>query len=145
MNSRQDLDLKVFFDKEFFYVGEPIKGNLILKTQKPSIIEKIVVEIKVIQQWKLSDVYNNNFNNTIANCELDLNKVSQLSNVQGCYIMPGGENIIPFKIKLIKNLDPCFEYPLGDIYSYLSFSPSQQYPPLRRLPWGVFPLHCHRT
>ena len=35
--------------------------------------------------------------------------------------MKGGNNKIPFKIKIIDFLDPCFEYPLKDRYAFLRY------------------------
>ena len=122
MNSRQELDLKLFYDKEYFYNGEPIKGNLILKTQKPSIIEKIKVVIKFVQGWKINGEPLCLYKGIVANCEIDLSKISNINKVQGCYIIPAGENIIPFNIILNNYIDPCFEYPLGDIYAYLRYA-----------------------
>ena len=44
--------VKINYDKPAFYVDELITGNLILISEKTSIIEKIVVRIVLIQQWK---------------------------------------------------------------------------------------------
>ena len=119
---QQNLQLKLVFDKKFFYIGEPIGGKLILISEKPSIIEKIVVEICCFKSWKFNSKNSLLSNEIIEKIQLDLSHAPSLSQIQGCYVMPGGENIIPFKFKISDNIHPCFEYPLGEIYAFLRYS-----------------------
>ena len=119
---KQNLQIKLFFEKKFFYIGDPIEGKLILISERPSIIEKITFEISCIQSWKYNSKSPFVFKEKIETIELDLSHASSLNPIQGCYVMPGGENIIPFKFKISNNINPCFEYPLGDIYAYLRYS-----------------------
>ena len=119
---KQNLQINLRFIKKFFYIGEPIEGQLTLISERPSIIEKILVEIHCFQSWKFNSKYSLSLNNKIETFELDLSHSPSLSKIQGCYVMPGGENIIPFKLKIPENICPCFEYPLGDIYAYLRYS-----------------------
>ena len=121
MDSKQDIEVKVNYAHEFFYIGEPIAGKIILKTGAPAIIDKIIVYIDLVQGYN----YNKNApfysSENIANCELDLNSVPTISRIQGSYVLPGGENIIPFKFKIEKEIQPVFEYPLGDIFSFIRY------------------------
>ena len=119
---QQKLQVKLAFEKKFFYIGEPIGGKLTLISERPSIIEKIVVDICCFQSWKFNSKGSLLSNGKIETIELDLSHAPSLSQVQGCYVMPGGENIIPFKLKITDNIHPCFEYPLGEIYAFLRYS-----------------------
>ena len=121
-NLKQNLQINLRFIKKFFYIGEPIEGHLTLISERPSIIEKILVEIHCFQSWKFNSKQSLSIKDKIETIELDLSQAPSLSKVQGCYVMPGGENIIPFKLKISENICPCFEYPLGDIYGYLRYS-----------------------
>ena len=52
MELRQYLNLTLLFDKPTFLIGEYIKGTLILETAKPSLIEKIILEVNMVEEWK---------------------------------------------------------------------------------------------
>ena len=119
---KQNLQINLRFIKKFFYIGEPIEGHLTLISERPSIIEKILVEIHCFQSWKFNSKQSLSIKEKIETIELDLSHAPSLSQVQGCYVMPGGENIIPFKLKITDNIHPCFEYPLGEIYAFLRYS-----------------------
>ena len=119
MEQKQNLEVKINYDKPAFYVDELITGNLILISEKTSIIEKIVVRIVLIQQWKTEYDIPKRLVTKIGDTELHLS--STLSKVEGCYIMKGGTNKIPFILKLTDFLDPCFEYPVKDRYAYLRY------------------------
>ena len=119
---KQNLQIKLFFEKKFFYIGDPIEGKLILISERPSIIEKITFEISCIQSWKYNSKSPFILKEKIETIELDLSHASSLNPIQGWYVMPGGEHIIPFKFKISNNINPCFEYPAGDIYAYLRYS-----------------------
>ena len=119
MDKKQNLEVKINYDKPAFYVDEIISGNLILISEKPSVIEKIVVRIYLIQKWKPENGIPKILESKIGDTELNLS--SSLSKVEGCYIMKGGNNKIPFKLKMHDILDPCFEYPLKDKYAFLRY------------------------
>ena len=80
MDKKQNLEVKINYDKPAFYVGELITGNLVLNSEKSSIIEKIVAEIYLIQKWKIDD---NSIllKKSIGNTEFDLS--ASLSKVEG--------------------------------------------------------------
>ena len=83
------------------------------------MIEKIVVRIYLIQKWKPENGIPKILESKIGDTELNLS--SSLPKVEGCYIMKGGNNKIPFKLKMHDILDPCFEYPLKDKYAFLRY------------------------
>ena len=121
MDKKQNLDLKLLLDKTEFYVDDFISGTLVLNSERPSLIEKIDIEITMVQEWKLkgSQPQSNNKYHFIV--PLNLNNTKTLIPIQDCYIMPGGENKIPFKFKLAKDPCPCFEYPLNEIYGFIRY------------------------
>ena len=55
MEQKQNLEVKINYDKPAFYVGELITGNLVLNSERPSIIEKIVASIYLTQKWEIED------------------------------------------------------------------------------------------
>ena len=123
MEGKQNLDIKLNFDKPTFYIGELLTGHIILYTEKSSVIEKILVTITLTENWDVNNksfkpVYNSRI---IGSLELDLNILPNISKVDGCYIIPGGVNKLPFKIRMLDDLYPCFEYPFKNIFASLRY------------------------
>ena len=121
MDCKQILDLKLYFAKPQFYIGDFIKGTLLLESQRPSIIEKIIFEIVAVENWTLEGTSPSTWSETICSFDLDLNNGKSLQKIQGCYMMPGGKNKIPFNFKINRQLFPSFEFPLQDKFSYLRY------------------------
>ena len=121
MDCKQILDLKLYFAKPQFYIGDFIKGTLLLESQRPSIIEKIIFEILAVENWTLEGTSPSTWSETICSFNLDLNNGKSLQKIQGCYMMPGGKNKIPFNFKINRQLFPSFEFPLQDKFSYLRY------------------------
>ena len=122
MTQKQNLEVKLEFEKDFFYIGEPIKGNLLLISERPSIIEKIVAEIRIVQSWKINNDNPLILYGQVGDYELDLNHAPTLNKIQECYVMPGGENNIPMNLKIDKDLAPSFEYPVGEKFAHIRYS-----------------------
>ena len=121
MDCKQILDLKLYFAKPQFYIGDFIKGTLLLESQRPSIIEKIIFEILAVENWTVEGTPPSTWSETICSFNLDLNNGKSLQKIQGCYMMPGGKNKIPFNFKINRQLFPSFEFPLQDKFSYLRY------------------------
>ena len=121
MDIRQNLDVKVQFDKPFFFVGESIQGYIILQTEKSAVIEKLFITIYVSQKWEQFGEIPVVHYGKIGHIKLDLSKVLSLSDVEGFYLLKRGKTKIPFKLKIVDDLDPCFEYPLKDKYAFLRY------------------------
>ena len=123
MDCKQDLNLTLLFDKPTFLIGEFIKGTILLETEKPSLIEKIILEVKMVQEWKIES-YNptpTNLVEKVCAFGLDLNSGKTLQKVQNSYLMLGGKNVIPFNFRIKKELCSCFEYPLPDKYCFVRY------------------------
>ena len=121
MDLRQNLEIKVNFNKPFFYVGEYIQGNIILQTVKSGLIEKLFITIYLCQKWEIVGQLPLANEKRIGSIEINLSKYLSLSEVEGNYLLKGGINKIPFKFKITDDLDPCFEYPLKDRYAFLRY------------------------
>jgi len=121
MDCKQVLNLRLYFAKPKFFIGDFIKGTLLLESQRPSIIEKIIIEVLCVENWTFQ---NNNpvaWSEVICSFNLDLNNGKSLTKIQDCYMMPGGQNKIPFNFKINKQLLPSFEFPLLDKFSFLRY------------------------
>ena len=121
MDCKQVLVLKLFFAKPEFYTGDFIKGTLLLESQRPSIIEKIIFELLCIENWTFEKNNPVAWSEVICSFNLDLNNGKSLTKIQDCYMMPGGKNKIPFNFKINKQLLPSFEFPLQDKFCFLRY------------------------
>ena len=121
MEGKINLGVKVNFDKPFYYIGENIKGTVILQTEKAAVIEKIIITMYLSQRWEIygqTPVINQK---RLGHMELEINKVLPLSEIEGTYLIKKGITKFPFCFKIITDLDPCFEYPLKDKYAFLRY------------------------
>ena len=121
MEHKQEVDLKLCLDKPSFFVDDFISGALIFKTEKPSIIERIVFEIIMVQEWKLKLSQPQTISKHQCLFALNLKNAKCLMQVQDSFVMPGGENKISFKFKFGTEPFPCFEYPLNEKYAFIRY------------------------
>ena len=121
MDCKQKLDLKLYFMKPEFFIDEFISGNLLLRSARPSIIEKIIFEINVVQEWNIDGKSPTKFIQNICRFNLKLEKSETMSKIEDCYVMPSGNNIIPFNFKFKNDILPSFEFPLGDKHAYIRY------------------------
>ena len=121
MEGNQNIGVKVNFDKPYFYMGELIKGVVIFQAEKSIIIEKAVITIYLLQKWEIDGQIPTRNQGKIGTLELNLGKFLSSSEIEGFYLMKKGITKIPFCIKLVNDLDPCFEFPLKDKYAFLRY------------------------
>ena len=121
MDCKQKLELKLYFMKPEFFIDEFISGNLYLKSTRPSIIEKIVFEINVVEEWNLDGKSPTKFVQNVCSFNLKLEKCTTMSKIEDCYVMASGKNVIPFNFKFKNEVLPSFEFPLGDKYAYIRY------------------------
>ena len=74
MDCKQTLDLKLYFKKPEFFVDDYINGTLLLESERPSIVEKIVFEINMLQEYKIEGNAPVKYTENICTFDLDLNK-----------------------------------------------------------------------
>ena len=122
MELRQNLECKVQFDKPYFFSGECIQGFIILQTERTALIGRLFISIDSIQKWEIFGQLPLVNTSRICNIELDLGKTLPLSDIEGNYLLKRGVTKIPFKLKILNELDPCFEYPLKDKYGFLRYN-----------------------
>ena len=142
MDSRINIELKINYEKPFFYAGEPLTGQIIVQNKKSILIQRIFIGIILIQKWQIIGEEYLLDQRKIGTIELDLNKISCLSIVDGVgyYAMKAGTNKIHIKIKMTEDLDPCFEYPLGNKYAFLRYKLNVKFvsPSIKINSWNFF-------
>ena len=121
MDCKQKLILKLFFNKPEFFIDEFISGNLYLKSTRPSIIEKIVFEINIVEEWNLDGKSPTKLVQNVCSFNLKLEKCTTMSKIEDCFVMASGDNSIPFNFKFKNEVLPSFEFPLGDKHAYIRY------------------------
>ena len=121
MDTKQTLVLNLFFSKPAFYIGDSITGTMVFISKRPSILEKVLVEIIFEEEWKISDNPPKKNKRKICEFPLDLNNGKSLMEIQGCYMMPGGKNEIPFNFFIKGHMYPSFEYPKSTTYAFIRY------------------------
>ena len=122
---REQANVKLYFSKPFFYVGEFIIGNIEIYLQSSAIINGILIKITLNEMWKINDLdtNSNNYNKTIINYNLDLRNFKNLTFINGTDILlPPGRTKIPFNFRFSEEHCPCFEYPLPNKRASLRYN-----------------------
>ena len=122
---REQANVKLYFSKPFFYVGEFIIGNIEIYLQSSAIINGILIKITLNEMWKINDLdtNSNNYNKTIINYNLDLRNIKNLTFINGTDILlPPGRTKIPFNFRFSEEHCPCFEYPLPNKRASLRYN-----------------------
>jgi len=59
-DNKKNTNIKIYFDKEYFLVGEYIKGNIEIQVNSKTILSGILIEIFLTESWRIKDGENNN-------------------------------------------------------------------------------------
>ena len=118
--------IKIYFTKTYFFLGEYIKGNIEIFTEKVSIISEILIEIFVIESWKVkenTDEEPKKMNNKkrIVKFLPYLYKIKNFKITDAGLILPKGKNLIPFDFCFSEENNPVFEYPLPSKRAYIRY------------------------
>ena len=118
--------LKVYFAKTYFYLGEFVKGNIEIITDKISIISQIIIEIYVIESWKVKEKEDEepkkmNNKKKIVKYLPYLNKIKNFKITDSGLVLPIGKNLIPFDFRFSEEFNPIFEYPLPSKRAYIRY------------------------
>ena len=118
--------IKIYFTKTYFYLGEYIKGNIEIITEKVSIVSEILIEIFVIESWKVkekTDEEPKKMNNKkrIVKFLPYLYKIKNFKITDAGLILPKGKNLIPFDFRFSEENNPVFEYPLPSKRAYIRY------------------------
>ena len=119
--NQQNANIKLYFNKKCFYVGEFIKGNIEVNLDSIGVLNGILIEIYSNETWKIKDykeiktklVKSMNDRQLIVKYELDLSKFD-FEKIDNSFILPQGKNIIPFNFRFSEENTPVFEYPTND-------------------------------
>ena len=125
---KQNANIKVHFVKNYFYVGEFIKGNIEIYLNSTAIISGILIEIYLSENWKVKDGSSDQGSKTMTNGKtvltynLDLKRMNKFKMVDNDILLPSGINLIPFNFRFSEELNPSFEYPLPNKRAYLRYN-----------------------
>ena len=124
---KQKADIRVHFDKNCFFVGEFIKGNIELNINQTTIISGIIIEIYVSENWKVKDGPEDNLKmmsstRTIVNYNIDLKKLKQFTFIDNDILIPNGISFIPFNFRFSDECTPSFEYPFPNKRAYIRYN-----------------------
>ena len=119
LNSNSDL-IKIEVNKEYYLNGEIIEGNLYLNNNKNLKLNDISICLYQKESWFIQETseikYGEKFNQIISKINI---KFAQFLNNND--ILIPGKYIFPFKLQLPNDLEPSFEYPYPNRYSYLRY------------------------
>jgi hypothetical protein len=121
----QKADIKLYFLKPFFYVGEFIIGDIEINLKTSAIITGITIKISANENWKIdkSDNNSNNYYKTIINFNLDLKNFKHLNFINAKDILlPQGKTKIPFNFRFSEEYCPSFEFPLPDKRAFVRYT-----------------------
>ena len=119
LNSNSDL-IRFETRKEFYLNGEIIEGNIIFDNIKNIKVSDISICLYQKESWFIQETaevkYGEKYNQLISKYDIKMNEF--LNNNK---ILVPGKYIFPFKIQLPNDLEPSFEYPYPNRYSYLRY------------------------
>ena len=113
--------IKFELNKEFYLPGDTIEGNIIFDNTKNIKVNDITIYLYQKESWFIQETaeikYGEKNNQLLCKYFIDF---KEYLNNNG--ILIPGKYIFPFKIKLPNDLEPSFEYPYPNRYSYLRYS-----------------------
>jgi len=62
---QENAEIQVYFNKNFFFVGEFINGNIEINVKSSTIIFGVTIEIFLTENWRIKDGENNNSENFV--------------------------------------------------------------------------------
>ena len=121
----ENAKIQVYFNKNFFFVGEFISGNIEINVKSDTIIFGITIEIFLTENWKIKDGEKDNSENfvkKIVTYNIDLNRINELKKVDDKFLLKKGINFIPFNFRFSEENIPSFEYPLPNKRAFARYS-----------------------
>ena len=120
INSFSDF-INIELNKEFYLYGETIEGNIIFDNTKNIKLNDYSINFYKKESWFVQETaevkYGEKNNQLLYKFNIDIKQY--LNNNE---ILVPGKYVFPFKIKLPEDLEPSFEYPYPNRYSYLRYS-----------------------
>ena len=127
MENQQPIGkVKVFFAKNYFYLGDYIKGDIEIITDKISVVTQILIEIYAIESWKVKEKEDEEPNKMNSKKKIVtflpyLNQIKNFQITDNGLILPIGKNIIPFQFRFSEENSPIFEFPLPSKRAYIRY------------------------
>ena len=123
INSKTNL-MKIEVDKEFYFKGETVVGNVILDVLFNITLSEITISFYMNENWLIQETstvkYGEKNNQLLSKFDLGINKI--LNNNNEIKTLSPGRYVFPFKIELPSYLQPSFEYPIPNREAYLRYS-----------------------
>ena len=120
------ITLNVHFDKPFLYVGDSIKGKIEIISKAGLVIEEIVIEIFITEEWKCMEgniIKSDYYKKSLEFYKLDLKKVKNSKVIEGGnLLLSPGITFLPFDIPFSEELYPCFEYPSPNKRGFIRYN-----------------------
>ena len=113
--------IKIELNKEFYLPGDTIEGNIIFDNTKNIKVNDITLFLYQKESWFIQETaeikYGEKNNQLLCKFLIDIKEY-----LNNNMVLIPGKYIFPFKIKLPNGLQPSFEYPYPNRYSYLRYS-----------------------
>ena len=110
MSSKQNTPVKIYFAKQFFYLGEYIKGSIRLDTTSSITIAGVLIQIFKCERWKTNGT-SDECKKLIVNYDLDLTQLKNFKRHNNEIVLRNGSNYIPFNFRFSEDNVPSFEFP----------------------------------
>ena len=120
INSFSDF-ISIELNKEYYLYGETIEGNIIFNNTKNIKPNYFSINFYKKESWfvqETTEVYYGEKENQLI-CKFIIDIKQYLNNNE---ILISGKYVFPFKIKIPDDIEPSFEYPYPNRYSYLRYS-----------------------
>ena len=110
-------------NKEYYFKGETIEGNIILDCLSNITLKEISISLYLNENWLIQETssikYGEKNNQLISKFDIGVSKILNDNNETKTLFV--GKYIFPFKIELPNYLEPSFEYPLPNRSAYLRY------------------------
>lgn len=110
-------------NKEYYFKGEIIEGNIILNCISNLTLNEISIALYSKENWIIQETstikYGEKNNQLLSKFDIGLNKI--LNNNKDINVLVPGRYIFPFQIQLPNYLQPSFEYPIPNRAAYLRY------------------------
>ena len=120
INSFSDF-INIELNKKYYLYGETIEGNINFNNTNNIKVNDFSINLYKKESWfvqETAEVYYGEKDNQLL-CKFNIDIKPYLNN-NG--ILIPGKYVFPFKIKLPDDIEPSFEYPYPNRYSYLRYS-----------------------
>ena len=116
--------LRIELEKILFFNGEPVGGQVILTCSNDIILNDILMNLNIIENWSVDKGSNEKDSElktqTLVTFKLSIGKLLNIT-TQLISLKSGTYNF-PFQFSLPQNLQPSFEYPFNDKRAYIRYS-----------------------